>query len=42
MCRRGRAWRGFPEALERAYAGVFDSFDGMHFRHDIGQESSEI
>jgi len=30
----------FPEAIARAYAGVLQiSFDGMHYRHDIGRKA---
>jgi phosphoribosylamine---glycine ligase len=30
----------FPEAIARAYAGVAQiSFDGMHYRHDIGRKA---
>jgi phosphoribosylamine--glycine ligase len=32
--------RDFPEAIERAYAGVQEiSFDGMQYRHDIGRKA---
>jgi phosphoribosylamine---glycine ligase len=30
----------FDDAIERAYAGISRiSFDGMHYRHDIGRKA---
>jgi phosphoribosylamine--glycine ligase len=34
---------GFPVAIARAYAGVQEiSFDGMHYRHDIGRKALSV
>jgi phosphoribosylamine--glycine ligase len=33
----------FAEAIARAYAGVLEiSFDGMHYRHDIGRKALKV
>jgi phosphoribosylamine--glycine ligase len=33
----------FTEAIARAYAGVLQiSFDGMHYRHDIGRKALSL